>query len=113
MRKKLTEMKQAHGKQEKFVPTTLDQVWGDTGISKYKTLDEAAYAAELAEMNKSDLISHACKVGVVPADDRERLIKKLLTQFKQHVSQYRVASLKPEAPKEVSKEVLKILAEGR
>ena len=33
--KKLTELEQSHGKDEsKPVPTTLDQVWGDDGVSK-------------------------------------------------------------------------------
>ena len=40
--KKLESLSQTHGKEE-FKPTTLDQIWGDTGISKYGTLNEDEY----------------------------------------------------------------------
>ena len=112
-RKKLNNLNQVHGKEETFKPSTLDQLWGDTGIGRYKTMNEADYAAQLAEMNKSDLIHHATQVGVVPSDDRERLTRRLVAQFKQHVSSYKVASLPPEPEGKVSKELAKILSEGR
>ena len=37
----LEDLSQAHGKEEKFVPTTLDQIWGDEGLSKYGTMEES------------------------------------------------------------------------
>jgi hypothetical protein len=111
-KKKVEQLTQTHGKSEKFVPTTLEQVWGDTGISKYKTMDLGAYSEFLASLNKSDLQAHAVKVSVLPTDNREMLTKKLITKFKEHVAAYR----KPEqilSPSPVSSNALKILAEGR
>ena len=80
----LKSIKQAHGKQEnvKFEPRTLDQVWGDTGISKFGTLDVEEYAANLNDMNKSDLQTHATKVGLVPVDDVSLLRKRLTKELK-------------------------------
>ena len=42
-KKSVKNMSQTHAKQE-FQPTTLDQIWGDTGSSTYGTMDEEVYA---------------------------------------------------------------------
>lgn len=107
---KLDSLNQIHGKIEK--PITLDQVWGDDGKSKYGTLNSDEYNKYLNDLNKSDLQSHAVKIGLVPIDDRETLIKRLKQEFKKHISQFRV---RPELNngKKISKEVKDILAEGR
>ena len=55
---KAKKMTQTHAKVEGFQPSTLDQVWGDTGNTKYGTMDEAEYTDKLKEMNKSDLQDH-------------------------------------------------------
>ncbi len=34
-KKKLEELSQSHGMEEKFIPSTLDQVWGDEGLEDY------------------------------------------------------------------------------
>lgn len=108
-KKKLT---QIDGKQETFVPNTLDQIWGDTGLGLYRTLDLNEYQASLKEMQKADLQAHAIQVGIIPVDDRENLEKKLIKEFSRHVASYRrpVIKSKPQIP---SKEALKILSEGR
>ena len=51
-KKKSKEMIQTHAMEEKdsFEKTTLDQIWGDTGFSKYGTLDE--------EMDLSSVMGH-------------------------------------------------------
>ena len=41
MPKKTTKNSQTHGKVE--TPNSLDQIWGDTGISKYGTLNLEEY----------------------------------------------------------------------
>ena len=87
--KKMEDLSQAHGKEETFQPTTLDQVWGDTGISEYRTMDENEYKQEIDDMNKSDLQAHASKKGLIPIDDKNMLIKRLMEQFRRHVNQYR------------------------
>ena len=108
------EMMQAHGKEEKFKATTLDQVWGDTGMTKYGHQDEGKYAQSLTEMNKSDLQAHAHYVGLVPVDNRELLTKRLMQEFRKYASQFR----KPQDPTpsinpNLSAEARRILSEGR
>lgn len=111
---KLNEMHQTHGKDETtFKPTTLAQIWGDDGMSKYGTMDAAVYEQQLKEMNKADLQAHATKVGLVPVDDRERLVKRLIQEFRVHVAAYRQPSTRSVKPVQISPEVAKILAEGR
>ena len=40
---KLKDLNQIDAKEETGRPTTLDQIWGDTGISKYGTNDFEYY----------------------------------------------------------------------
>ena len=62
--KNINELSQTHGKVEEYQPKTLDQIWGDTGMSKYKTLEEDKYMDYLSDMNKSDLQNYAEEVGI-------------------------------------------------
>lgn len=89
-------MEQTHALDESR-PTTLDQVWGDTGISKFNTLDEDVYEERLADMNLSDLQAEAYRVGLVPVHSRELLTSRLLREFRRHASEYGSsdANLKP------------------
>lgn len=114
--KKTSDMIQTHGKEDKREtirkPRTLDQVWGDTGLWRYNTLEEEEYALQLKGMDKADLQSHATKVGIIPIEDRSQLTKRLMTEFKKHVSMYNA----PEPPKsnnQVSERAMRILKEGR
>jgi len=112
-KKKLSELNQTHGKKEDFRPTSLAQVWGDTGLSTYSTLDEAEYEGTLRDMNKSDLQIHATRIGIIPIDNREILAQRLIREFRAHVNSYKAPRLMSEKPSSVSSEVRKILAEGR
>ena len=112
-RKKVKELKQVHGKDEQFEPTSLDQIWGDEGLGKYKTLDKDKYEQSLNNFTKADLQKHAAEVGVVPVDNRNLLIRKLLVEFKKHVASYRKPSQPKTSNEKPSEEVLKILREGR
>ncbi len=111
--KKPKKMMQTHAKDEKFAPTTLDQVWGDTGNTKYGTMDKDEYQKRLDDMNKSDLQAHAGKMGLVPTDDRGLLTKKLLQEFNKYVSAFRKPSITKGKPAPISKASKKILSEGR
>jgi hypothetical protein len=84
-------LSQTHGKleTEEFAPTTLDQVWGDTGMWKYDTMDAIEYEKNLKVMAKVDLQAHASRVGIVPVDNRDVLSSRLLREFKKHVTLYR------------------------
>ncbi|MAF42574.1 MAG: hypothetical protein CMI54_00200 [Parcubacteria group bacterium] len=112
--KTMESLSQTHGKEEKFEPTTLEQVWGEeTGLTKYGTTDVNDYIRKLDEMNKSDLQAHAHYVGFVPVDDRVSLTKKLITEFKKYVSGFQKPSTQPIPNSPVTDEVNKILSEGR
>ena len=121
-RSNIKKMSQTHGKdestekQEKFEPRTLDQVWGDTGLGKYKTFDESKYKERLDNMAKTDLQAHATKVGLVPIDNRSTLTQRLLREFKKHVNAFKPVGIKAPQPigkDSLSDEVRKILDEGK
>lgn len=113
-RKKIEDLGQLHGKAEEFEVTTLDQIWGDTGLSRYSTLNEEVYKNYLSELNKTDLQTHASQVGIIPIDNIEMLNKRLVKEFLKYVSAYK----KPTQTKQseqiaLSKEAKRILEEGR
>ena len=108
----LDELSQSHGKEEGTQPTSLDQVWGDTGISKFGTQDKDEYEDKLKDMNKSDLQTHATKVGLVPIDDPNMLRKRLLKEFTRHMSSFN-APKQTKGVKKMSAKALKILKEGK
>ena len=114
--KKVEEMSQTHGKEEKPLYTTLEQIWGDTGITKYGTFDENEYAEELKNMTKSDIQAHANKLGLVPIDNRTELVKRLMKEFIYHKSRYSTVPADIQVnniTSNLSPEVRKILSEGK
>jgi len=114
--KKVEEMSQTHGKEEKPLYTTLEQIWGDTGISRYGTFDENEYLSELQNMTKADIQAHANKLGLIPIDNRTELTKRLLKEFVYHKSRYSTIPADIQInniSSELSPEVRKILSEGK
>jgi hypothetical protein len=116
-KRSIKNISQAHGKEEKTQPMTLDQIWGDTGMWKYNTMDIEEYQVELRDLNKTDLQAHATKIGLIPVDSKEMLTKRLIREFKRHVSSYNVSNKTPNATRNdltgVSDKVRNILSEGR
>jgi hypothetical protein len=112
-RKSVKNLSQTHGKEEKFEPTTLDQIWGDDGLSAYGTLNEKMYENQLDDMNMSDLQTHASTVGIIPIDNRHTLRERLMREFRKHVSAYKKPVHAAESPSRIDPEVMKILSEGR
>jgi hypothetical protein len=106
-------MSQTHGKVEKFEPTTLDQIWGDTGNSLYGTMEEGTYTKRIDDMNLSDMQTHASTVGIIPIDNRVLLRDRLLREFKKHVSSYKKPIQEPDASEKLNDQAMKILSEGR
>tara|TARA_R100001377_G_C3130376_1_gene89096 strand:+ start:65 stop:460 length:396 start_codon:yes stop_codon:yes gene_type:complete len=114
--KKVEEMSQTHGKEEKPLYSTLEQIWGDTGISKYGTFDEDEYLKELENMTKSDIQAHANKLGLVPIDNRRELVKRLMKEFVYHKSKFSTIPADIQInniTSNLSAEVRKILSEGK
>jgi hypothetical protein len=115
-KKSLESIRQTHGKDEeavKFVPQTLEQVWGDDGTSKYGTMNEEEYDQFLMEASRSDLHRHAIKVGIVAIDNLSLMRDRLMKEFKKHVASFRAPPQQPKKPKKISKEVQAILDEGK
>jgi hypothetical protein len=115
MKMKMKEMSQTHGKVEKpqeTVATTLDQVWGDEGLARYKTLEDKEYRDSLQRMSLTDLQTEAQRIGLVPVDNREMLTGRLMREFRTHVQQYQ-APPQPSDPKAYGDDVLRILKEGQ
>ena len=108
----LTETDGMAVEEEKYEPSSLDQVWGDDGLSKYNTLDQKKYDEKLGDMSKADLKQEAIRVGLLPIDNMEQLKLRPQKQFKVHASSYK-RPFKTYTPTKVSKEVQKILDEGK
>lgn len=112
MNKKLKNLTQIHGKNEDIEVKSLDQIWGEDGSSKYKTLDQKEYENSLKEMNTTDLNAHASKIGLIPVENRELLIGRLVNEFKKHVSMYKIPK-QNSFSKDINSSVKKILSEGK
>ena len=112
-KKSVKNLSQTHGKEEKFEPTTLDQIWGDDGLNVYGTMQESQYEDQIDDMNMSDLQTHASRVGIIPIDNRNTLRDRLMREFRKHVGSYRKPISNPSPEPAVSKEMRKILSEGR
>lgn len=112
-KKSLKNLKQIDAKEETGRPTTLDQIWGDTGLQKYGTNNFDEYQAYIKSLNRSDIQNHAIKVGILPTDNHEILIARLEREFQRHVAAYQAPIEKKKDNKKISKDVQKILSEGR
>ena len=93
-------------------PTTLEQIWGSNDLSKYGTDNEDTYLETLLEMNRSDLEMHARSLGLMIPESSEVLRNRLITEFKKYNLSFRIP-VQSSAPLTPSKEVQKILNEGR
>jgi len=111
-KRKIEELSQTHGKLENIQYKSLDQIWGDTGLSKYKTTDLQEYVNFINEMNKSDLQAHANKVGLVPIDNREMLTKRLIAEFRKFVSTFNVPKTL-DTSVDLDKKSKDVLSEGK
>jgi hypothetical protein len=111
-KRKIEDLSQTHGKLEDIKYTSLEQIWGDTGISKYKTTNIEEYISFLNEMNKSDLQTHANKIGLVPIDNRETLTKRLVSEFRKYVSTFKMPNDRNNSI-DLDKKSKDVLAEGR
>ncbi|MEK6880997.1 MAG: hypothetical protein AABY22_15370 [Nanoarchaeota archaeon] len=105
--------KQIDGKLETTEPSSLSQLWGETGLEKYKTFNIDEYTTQINGLNKSDLDSHAHGLGLIPVENRQLLVKRLLDAFRQHIGQFRRPKSSTKGVKLPNKKVMDILAEGR
>lgn len=109
---KINKLTQIDAKEDKGKPTTLDQIWGDTGLGKYGTNEIEEYRSYLRNLNRTDIQAHAIQVGILPTDNHEILLARLEREFLRHVGSYNTPQEKAKT-KKVSKDVQRILSEGR
>lgn len=112
----MKELSQTHGMvdQGNFTHSTLNQIWGDNGLGKYKTLNEGEYKSYLDNLSKMDVRNHASSLGLLPIDNLELLKGRLIREFQKHVNSYRKPvsnTVLSELP--ISEEASRILKEGR
>lgn len=125
MKNPFVNKKETHGKDEasavkKPVPSTLDQIWGEDGTSKFGTLDSEKYQNKLDNMTRSEIQAEAQKHGLVPIEDTKRLKKTLSQLFKEHAASYAYTPKEKTyqrkrnigEKKKYPDEVLRILKEG-
>lgn len=110
---KIKDLNQIDAKEETSRPTTLDQIWGDTGLQKYGTNNFEEYQTYIRSLNRTDIHAHAMKVGMLPTDNQEILIARLEREFRRHVAAYQAPSQTKDKTNKISKDVQKILSEGR
>lgn len=101
---------QDHGSQ---MPGTLDQIMNES-MATYSARSSEEYISQLAEMNQTDLQSHAYKVGLIPIDDRKVLVERLTQEFRAWASRQSPVSTQNTTvnSSNISDEVRKILREG-
>ena len=109
-------MLQIHGKEETGVkkqPSSLDEILGET-LSIYTAKSSEDYRGQLAEMNMTDLQTHAYKVGLVPTTDRKVLTDRLSKEFIKWNSRYgsNVATGQVQTVADLDAKAQKILREG-
>ena len=109
---KLSQLNQTDGVTEEE-PRTLAQIFGETIQGKYNTTKENEYLRYLNNLNKTDLQRHAVKCGLTPKDDRNRLIKSLVSEFKRVVASYKPLPVLKSSNKPITPEIAKFLAGGR
>ena len=111
---KLKDLNQIDAKVETVRPTTLDQIWGENGNTKYGTKSLEEYKNYIYGLNRTDLHAHALQIGVLPNDNLEMLRVRLEREFNRHISAFQAPQNQTQkSSKKISKEVQKILSEGR
>lgn len=111
----LEDYMQTHGMEENTPrgPSSLEQIWGNDGTTRYNTLDPEVYSAKIAEMTRTDLQREAQKRGIVPIEDGKRLRERLMREFKLYVGSLTMPPRPKRDQKEIPAEVLKTLREGQ
>ena len=87
--------------------------------STYRTNDPAKYEAFLREMNLADLQNHSYEMGLLPTDNRNLMLDKLMREFRIKNSAYSGATI-PQTNYDhikndpvLAKKVADILSQGR
>lgn len=103
-KKNLKELNRAHGNEKPEI-RTMEQLLGNTGVSKFGTLDVEEYKEKLNKMDWSEISDHAVANGFFPGDveNIDRLKKTLVTNFVNYASQFRQFSTPQVKPNKQNK----------
>ena len=113
MKKTLKNLRQTDGKvaERKGNFKSLDEIFG-FNHAKYPTHDEAKYSRGLSDMNLADLYKEAVRVGLLPTDNRNLLVERLMKEFKRTTAGVLTSDMKPVQLKP-SKKAMEILGDAR
>lgn len=106
---------EAHGKLEdvKTQPSTLEQVWGYSGLSRFGVKSEAEYKEKVDDMQRADLERETRRLGQVVVESTTRLRENLLRLFRTEAAALNRPADKPQSRTAPDAAALKVLSEGR
>ena len=112
---KLKQFRQTDGKLETFQATTIEQALGARGTREYSFLRNPFSAEEYEEylggLVESELYEHATKHNCIPTDNRDRLIKKLLVEHRNHAAKFAPQTIRAaNDPTDVPDKIKKFMA---
>jgi len=77
-------------KKSDFVPATVSQILGEDARDKFGTSDEEEYNRKICAMSRREIFYHASQLGVPLNESLIRLRKNLITEFRKHLSTFRI-----------------------
>ena len=113
-KKKIADMKQADGKTYDTNARTVEEILGNYK-PKFLADSEGSYKQGLARMNKIDLQRECVRIGLMPHDNRDIMMKRLVEQFNVAEASNRFKRLSKVAPSEQkapSSKIREILSKG-
>lgn len=87
-RKNTNKLKTLNKTNGEATPHSLAVLLGDTGLTKYGTLDEGEYRTRLEALSTSELHLEATREGFRPIHSRDLLIKSLVGKFLKYKNSY-------------------------
>ncbi len=74
---------------------TLNEIWCRK-FSQFKTSDPKVYLANIRAQTKLELQQECIRIGLMPHDNRELMIERLLKEFNKYIAAARTSSLQPQ-----------------
>ena len=90
---------------------TLEKIHGKQP-NNFGTLEPSVYEDKLRNMDKWDLYNECQKIGLIPHDNKERMIRNLMKQFNQYVAGIRKDGFVPHSQPNVSQRTIELVRKG-
>ena len=97
----------------KRIYSTIDELLGSTGTSKYGTLNIEEYETRINALTAVDLYSHAQSLGLRGSDDGTRMLRTLREEFIAYVRPFRVTELPQMESRVPGDDIKHLMAPGR